>query len=184
MVVQPGLLTVEAFWQQYAGKPFELIRGEAIEIVPTGYLHGSTVAWVCRLLLNFVEKHRLGNVVGGETGFYLGPDTMRAADVAFIGNEKLNTILKPEKYLPFPPDLAIEIVSPGDMPGEIQEKLDLYLEAGTPLVWILFADLRKVVAHYADGRMQSLSVGQTLDGGDVLPGLKIPVADLFPPEQE
>jgi Uma2 family endonuclease len=180
MVVQPKLMTVEAFWAEYAGKPFELVQGEVVAIMPTGYVHGAVVMRIGPLLREFVNQHALGDIIGGETGFYLSENNLRGANIAFISNAKLSSITDPEKYLPFAPDLAVEVVSPSDTATAIQQKVDLYLSKGTALVWVVYPDLRKVAVHYPDGHSKSLTDKQVLDGEEVLPGLSIPVRGIFP----
>src|SRR5688572_9785566 len=107
MVLQEKHLTAEDFWKQYAGQPYELIEGAAVERMPTGYLHGAVTRRVAALLGDFVDEHQLGDVVGAETGFRLSEQELRGADAAYISREKLATIKDPEKFLPFAPDLAV-----------------------------------------------------------------------------
>jgi Uma2 family endonuclease len=180
MVVDERVMTVEEFWAQYAGQPYELVEGRVEEVTPTGYLHGSVTSRTLAHLIGFVEQHGLGDVVGAETGFHLSATVMRAADAAFIGNEKLARITDPDKYLPFAPDLAVEVVSPGDTAADIQHKVDAYLQAGTALVWVIYPSLKKVIVYRPDGTARTIPEGGALDGGEVLPGLAIPVAALFP----
>ncbi len=183
MGVQEKLLTVEEFWQLYAGKPYELVRGEVIEIMPGVYSHGSVANRIGTKLRIFVDEHRLGDVVGADTGFRLASDTLRAPDAAFISNARLATLTEPNKFLPFPPDLAAEVVSPNDTATEIQDKVNLYLEAGTSLVWVIYPDLQQVVVHQPNRTSKTILRDGWLDGEDVLPGLSIAVADLFTPAQ-
>jgi Uma2 family endonuclease len=180
MAVQSKLMTVQEFWEGYAGKPYELIHGEVVEIVPTGYMHGAAARRISSLLGDFVDQHQLGDVVNGETGFQLGPDTMRAADVAFIGKDKLATVTHPEKYLPFAPDLAVEVVSPGNTASEIQLKVTLYLDAGCRMVVTIYPDLRQIITYEPGGRSTVIMEDGVFDGGDVLPGLSIRVGEVFP----
>ena len=183
MATRSNLLTVETFWTQYADKPYELIEGEVIEVTPSGHLPGLIASRVIAQLRYFVDEHDLGEVYSSETGFQLSPNTMRAADAAFVKKDNLPRITEPEKYVPFAPDLAVEVVSPGDSASEIQNKVELYLAAGTSLVWVIFPDLKKVVVYQNTHKSETLSLADTLDGGAVLPGLNIPVSKLFPPEQ-
>jgi Uma2 family endonuclease len=182
MVVQERLMTVEEFWQQYAGQPCELIRGEVVEVAPTVFLHGAVTSRVAALLRAFVDAHELGEMLGAETGFWLAPDTLRGPDCAFIRKEKVRSITEPDKYLPFAPDLAVEVVSPGDDASDIRDKVDLYRAAGTRLIWVIYPQLHKVDVYLPDGTAREISAEATLDGSDVLPGLQIAVNDLFPPE--
>lgn len=184
MALQEKLWTVEEFWQQYAGKPFELINGRVIECHPKGYLHGAVISRIGAKLGSFVDDHQLGEVVSAETGFWLNKNTMRAADCAFINKEKVAQITEPEKFLPFAPDLAVEVVSPGDSAGEIQDKVDLYLDGGTALVWVIFPESQKVNVHYPDHTAKTFYHSDHLEGGSILPGLKLPIADLFPPRKD
>src|SRR5258708_1634201 len=183
MATRTDLLTVETFWTQYADRPYELIEGEVVEVTPSGNLHGLIASRVIAQLRYFVDEHDLGEVYSSETGFQLSPNTMRAADAAFVKKDKLLRITEPEKYVPFAPDLAVEVVSPGDTASEVQNKVELYLAAGTSLVWVIFPDLKKVVVYQNTHKSETLSLADTLDGGAVLPGLNIPVSKLFPPEQ-
>ncbi len=180
MSIQAKLLTVEEFWELYANKPFELVRGEVIEIMPGVYSHGSVANRVGTKLGLFVDANDLGDVVGAETGFRLSANTLRAPDAAFISKAKLATITQPDKFLPFAPDLAVEVVSPGDTATEIQDKVSLYLEAGTRLVWVIYPDLRQAVVHRANRTAQTISHDGALGGEDVLPGLSLALSDLFP----
>src|SRR5579859_437883 len=172
MKIRENVLTVEAFWQKYAHRPFELIEGEVVRMAPTGNLHGLTGSRFIAQLRYHVDAHDLGEVYSSETGFYLSPTTVRAADAAFVRKSKLSLITEAEKYIPFAPDLAVEIVSPRDTAKAIQRKIDLYLAAGTRLVWVFFPELRKITVHRPDHTSETLSNNDTLDGGPVLPGFR------------
>lgn len=101
----------------------ELVRGELITMPPPGAQHGGTAATVVELLAPHVRKQRLGKVLG-ESGFRLetGPDTVRGPDAAFIARERVPADGLPEKYWPGAPDLAVEVVSPGDTYDDVHEK--------------------------------------------------------------
>ena len=182
MTIREHVLTVEAFWQKYAHRPFELIEGEVVRVAPTGNLHGLVGSRFIAQLRYHVDAHDLGEVYSSETGFYLSPTTIRTADAAFVRKSKLSLITDAEKYIPFAPDLAVEIVSPRDKAKAIQKKINLYLAAGTLLVWVAFPELRQVAVHHPDGTSEILSADDILDGGEVLPGFSVQVSKLFPPE--
>jgi Uma2 family endonuclease len=78
----------------------------------------------------------------------------------------------------FAPDLAVEVVSPNDSDKDIARKVREYLQYGTRMVVVVYPDSRKVAVHSPTGR-QTLTEDGTLDGGDVLPGLKLAVRDIF-----
>ena len=181
MATREKLMTVEEFWAAYADKPYVLIGGRIVEVSPTGYKHGASTRRVAALLGDFVDEHGLGDVVGAETGFWLSEIDMKGADAAFICNEKLAFIIEPDKYLPFAPDLAVEVVSPSDSASDVQNKVALYLQAGTAIVWVIYPIQRTVVVHYPDNTAKTFGGDDTLDGGTILPGLAITVKALFPP---
>ncbi|HLY28435.1 MAG TPA: Uma2 family endonuclease [Aggregatilineales bacterium] len=175
-------MTVEKFWEQYAGKPYELVEGMVVKVAPAIDLHGIVAGNAFGFLWVFNREHHLGTVYAAETGFQLGPNTMRAPDVGFVRKERLNQIYN--KFVPLAPDLAVEVVSPGDTASEVQKKVDIYLAAGTELVWVMYPDLKEVIVHRTGGESKRVLSDGVLDGGEMLPGLKIPVAELFPPEHE
>lgn len=179
MAVQDQRMTVEAFWELYANKPYELVRGKVIEVLLDGYLHGATCSCVAGKLGAFVDAHDLGDIVI-DTGFELSADTICGPDVAFISQQKLATLIDPSTYVPYAPDLAVEIVSSEDAASNVQQKVNLYGEAGTRFVWVVYPALQCVVVHRADRTSKTIMRDGVLDGEDVLPGLKIAVADLFP----
>ncbi len=180
MVIHEKLMTVEEFWAAYAGQPYELVEGRIVETTPAGFLHGTINSRVGTLLGAYVDANGLGEVVGAETGFWLDAHTLRAPDCAFVRQEKLASIEEADKYVPFGPDLAVEVVSPGDNASDIRDKVSQYRAAGTRLIWVIYPSIRKVDVYLPDGT--SYEASSTLDGGDVLPGLQLNVIDLFPPE--
>jgi Uma2 family endonuclease len=180
---QQKLHTIDDLWElshRSKGKRrYELVEGVIVEMAPAGGKHGGIALKLGALILQHVESHDLGHVTAAETGFVLfaEPYTVRGADVGFISKERLTEL--PEKYIPFAPDLAVEVVSPNDSASEIQAKVLEYLQAGTKLVWIVYPKTKTVVVHIASGAQTVLSEG-VLDGGGVLPGLKLKVRDIFP----
>lgn len=100
MNIPERTIIVEAFWTEFASRPFELVEGKVIEASPSGGLHGAVTRRVGMLLGGFVDEHELGEVFGAETGFHLTDDTIRAADSAFVHQqrwavEKIRTISVP-----------------------------------------------------------------------------------------
>jgi Uma2 family endonuclease len=174
-------ITIDEFWSLFAGQSFELIGGRVVEMSPSGGLHGAVTRRVAMLLGAYVDEHGLGEVFGAETGFQLTDDMLRGADCAFVSQKKWDSVEEPEKYVPFPPDLAVEVVSSNDRAADIIQKVDLYLSVGTKLVWVIYPDSRKVMVHYPDFSARSFNEDDTLNGEDVVKGLTIHVTNLFPP---
>ncbi len=159
----------------------ELIRGEVRRISPTGITHGVVCTRIAGDLRSFVEANDLGVVCGAETGFILerDPDTVLGADAAFISHERLATVENPDKFGPFAPDLAVEVLSPGNRPGEIAEKVALYFAGGARAVWVFNPKKRTAAVYASPSDVQILGEEDTLDGGEVLPGFTLDLAKLF-----
>ena len=141
MSIQTRLLTADEFlaWPDEPGFRQELIRGEVVTMSLPGGRHGKVAGKILRLAGNHVEALGLGDTYAAETGFIVerDPDTVRGADVGFVRAERLTRITKPEKYIPFAPDLAVEVLSPNDRDDEVEEKVRLWLKAGCLLVWVV-----------------------------------------------
>ena len=183
MATQEQLLTADTFWEVYAGQPYELVRGRIIELAPTGGDHGAAASRAITRLTIFVDDHDLGEVFSSETGFRLSEQDVRGADAAFVTKARWQSVTETQKYVPFAPDLAIEVVSPNDSASAVQDKVDAYLDAGTRLVSVMYPQSRKIVAHYHDRTAKTFFEDDLIDGGDVLPGFQITVRDLFPPKR-
>ncbi len=170
-------MTVEAFWAEYEGQRFELVEGVPKAMSPTGQQHDIVCMNVSYDLFRHVKEHSLGVVTSAESGFYLKPGLLRAPDVGFVSKERYKGVT--QKYTPYPPDLAVEVVSPGDSAADIHRKVTDYLEAGTRLVWVVYPDSRQVTVHRPGGTAQILGEADALGGEDVVQGLKVPVSALF-----
>lgn len=159
----------------------ELIRGELKTMSPTGVTHGILCVRVGAALNSFVEEAGLGVVCGAETGFIVerNPDSVLGADAAFISNERLKGVENIDKFAPFAPDLAIEVLGPGNTVKEIEEKISLYFAAGSRAVWVFNPKRRTVAVYGSPFDVRILSEQETLDGGDVLPGFTLELSKLF-----
>jgi Uma2 family endonuclease len=129
----------------------------------------------------FVEEHDLGEVFGAETGFLVetDPDTVVGADAAFVSRERLASVETFEKFFPFAPDLAIEVLSPGNTVNEIDEKINFYFAANARAVWVFNPKRRTVAVYSSPFDVRILSEQDALEGGDVLPQFRLDLAKLF-----
>ena len=176
-----GLMTAEELlYVTLPDKQTELVRGELIVREPPGYQHGLVALKIARLIANHAHDHNLGVAVAAETGFKLfsKPDTVRAADAAFISRDRAPDP-PPIGYLGLAPDLAVEVVSPNDRAGEVQGKVSDWLTAGSHLVWVIDPVRRRAVVYRADGSVALLSEHDVLEGDDVLPGFGCPLTELW-----
>jgi Uma2 family endonuclease len=179
----PQLLTADEFFA-LAARPenderrLELENGVVQEMAPSSPLNSATAMRIGYFLSGFVIRHDLGFITGADGGFQLAPDVVRQPDVGFISKQRAAVL--PHRFN-VAPDLAVEVVSPDE---DVFRKAREYLQAGTRMVWAVYAEDRIVYQMTLNegGAILSLPFGEgdTLDGGDVLPGLSLPVRDLFP----
>lgn len=160
---------------------YELIAGELRTMSPTGGTHGILCARLAVLLYQYVEANDLGVVFGAECGFKVetNPDTVIAPDVAFVRYEKMATVENMDKFLPFAPDLAIEVLSPSNTFSEIDEKIELFLAAGTQAIWIVNPRRRTVTIYQQQNAPRILTEGDALFDEDILPGFRYELTRLF-----
>lgn len=177
---RPALMTAdELLHLNLPNKRTELIDGVLVVRESAGFTHGEVAARLAAALVSYVYPRNLGRVFGAETGFTLriNPDTVRAPDVAFVSRERMSD--QPTAGFGIGgPDLAVEVLSPGDRPGEVREKTRAWLEAGARLVWNVDPERRTARIHRPDGTQDALPPTGELDGEDVLPGFRCALADV------
>lgn len=164
------------------GKYCELVDGRMLE-KPMGAESDWIGARLTRVLGNHVEEHQAGEVFGPTTGYQCFPDDrrkVRKPDISFIAKGKLPGGAIPKGHMKVTPDLAVEVISPGDTYASVEGKIEDYLRAGIPLIWV-FTPENRTVKVYADGDARPLVLREQdqLTGGRVLPGFTCVVGDLF-----
>ncbi len=179
--------TVEEFWDyvhlpENAGRRLELVNGEIREMVPTGGEHGEVGGDLFGLIWSHNRMHKLGRVTNAETGYVLtiyndGKPYVRAPDIGFVSIDRA-----PEPFdrgfVPMPPDLAVEVVSPGDEADEVEEKVRNYLQYGVRIVWLVYPAFKSIFVRKI-GETKELGQNDILSGEDVLPGFKVKISDIF-----
>jgi Uma2 family endonuclease len=108
------------------------------------------------------------------------PNKVRRPDLTFVKAERFKPELLNTGFLPLAPDLAVEVISPGDLAHEVSEKIEEYLQAGVSLIWVIDPEIRIVDVYRKNGEIRRLREADELLGDDVLPGFRCRVADLFP----
>ena len=182
MAVGPKLMTADELLRlPDDGLRHELVRGELRTMAPVGSEHGGVTAILVSSLGPHVLTHQLGRVLTGEPGFRLtvNPDTVRAPDVAFVRPERLAELGRVRGYFPGAPDLVVEVISPNDLYTEVEDKVAEWLEHGARLVFVVNPRRRTVAVHRPDRPLRVLTIDDTLDGEDVVPGWKLPLRELF-----
>lgn len=177
----PSLMTADELLRTHLpDKHMELVRGVIVVSEPTGFRHGTVTATLTTLLAQHVDSHHLGSVLAAGTGFQIAadPDTVRAPDVAFVSRERVPDPA-PLGYAALAPDLVIEVLSPGDRPGETLAKVADWLTAGSRLVWVVDPGRREVRVYRQNGSETLLSERDVLNGEDVVPGFECRLSALF-----
>jgi Uma2 family endonuclease len=165
---------------RFPDKSTELVRGSLVVREPPSTEHGRIQANLAYFVTEHVRKERLGFVFGQDTGFKIHsePDTVRAADVAYVRHDRAPEIPK-RGYASLAPDLVAEILSPEDRPGEYLAKVAQWLDAGTVLVWVVDPQRAQAHVHRADGSLTIVREDGTLEGEAVLPGFSCPLAEVL-----
>jgi Uma2 family endonuclease len=163
------------------GKRYELVKGELRETIPAGARHGSVAARLTALLGQHVRAESLGIVLAAESGFRIsrGPDTVRAPDTSFVARERVPGGGPPEGYWDLAPDLVVEVVSSNDTASEVQSKVQMWLESGVRLTWVVYPATRFVMVYESLKEVSTLTTGDVLSGGNVVPGFGCAVEEIF-----
>ena len=182
MVSKPRLVTAQELLEMPDdGYRYELVRGELRKVAPAGARHGRSAGKVARPLMNHVATNNLGEVYIAEAGFLLesDPDLVRVPDLAFVRLERFEEVGDIVGFFSGPPDLAVEVISPSDRYTEVAEKVEDWQVAGTRMVIVVDPRRRTASVHLPGQAPVTLFESDILDGGDVVPGWSMPVADIF-----
>jgi Uma2 family endonuclease len=174
-------ITAEEFLQMPEppdGSQQELVRGEVITMPPPGGLHGVCCSKTDYRLQHYAEANQRG-VVTANAGIITerDPDSVRGPDVAYWSRERLPEV--PVGYIETPPDLAVEVLSPGTRMRQLRNKIREYFNRGVRMVWVLDPEDRTVTVYRTPDEGRLLHESATLSGEDVLPGFSCRVAELF-----
>jgi len=163
------------------GYRYELVAGELRRTPLRGRRHGLVGGRLLGLLGSRAVEERLGRVFAAGTGFVLArdPDTVRSPDIAFIRNDHLPASEPEETFWPGAPDLAVEVVSPGDTFHDLDEKVNAWLAAGAAMVWVVNPRWQHVTVYRSDTDVRVLTKDGELGGEDVVPGFRCRVGDIF-----
>ena len=162
------------------GYRYELIRGELVKMAPASHEHGREGNRVNVSMSVQVYANDLGETYAAETAFLLArsPDHVLGPDGAFVRKKRADAARDVPGAFPGPPDLAIEVISPTDRLTRVADKVQDWLEHGTLMVIVVNPRNQTVQVHTPDGIVE-LTEADTLDGGDVVPGWSMAVADIF-----
>lgn len=178
----PGTATVRdvARLLNKTDRLYELVDGTLVEKIMGA--PESFVAIEVSFLLKAWNRERgnVGMVLGADGPVKLMEKLVRIPDVSFTNWERLPGRRVPSEPVPdLAPDLAVEVLSEGNTPAEMERKLKEYFLSEVRLVWYIDPRKRTVRVYTSPDDVEELGEGATLDGGDVLPGFSVPVASLF-----
>ena len=175
------LYTVEDVETSPPEGEWELIDGELVSVSPASFESSSLALRIGRIIGNFVDAHDLGAMTGADGGFVLFPDrqTIRVPDVGFACKDRIPPEEEFDRFPRLAPDLSVEVLSPSDRLASALGKVSMYLEAGVEVVWLVDPVKRTIIVFTGDGNPMTLGEGDTIDGGNVLPGFHSRVADLL-----
>jgi Uma2 family endonuclease len=165
----------------------DLVRGRLIDM-PPAWRESSRIAFLIGVHLHqFIREHHLPmSVAGADAGIRIAeppapglPPEIVSPDAHVVAIRKLPPD-KPPGFWPFVPDIAVEVMSPSDRWRDVQDKIDAYMDAGTPLLWIV-DPRRQMATVYRPGQPQLTlrDLNDTLDGADVLPGFSVTLREIF-----
>ena len=177
----PGTATVQDVidTEQREGKLCELVAGVLVEKT-VGFAESGLAVWIGGLLNTFVLQRNLGIVTGADGTVELMPDLVRIPDVAFTSWDRLPGRRYPTVPVPrLAPNLAVEVHSRSNTPGEMAVKRQDYFTAGVQLVWEIDPDRRTATVYTTPTAGTALGITDSLDGGTVLLGFRLPLRDLF-----
>jgi Uma2 family endonuclease len=180
MTVDTRLFTAEELLRlPDDGSRYELVEGELKKMSPAGLRHGRIAARIAHHLMTHVFAQNLGEVYIAEAAFVLwrGPDTVRCPDISFV---RAARVIDTDRFMPGPPDLSVEVMSPSDLFSEVSFKTSQYLRAGTLAVVVVEPEKRIVYIHRASGSGVNTTIAETtLEVDDVVPGWKMPLSEIF-----
>jgi Uma2 family endonuclease len=161
---------------------YEVVDNQLRELPPMGAREVDLASTLIRILSNFAWSHRLGRVES-EMLFLLdvAKNLQRRPDLAFVSYERWSRDrrIPAEPAWAVVPDLAIEVISPKNLANDVAQKIEDYFKTGAFRVWVIYTNVSKIYDYESPSSVRILTPERSLEGGTVLPGLQIPLKDLF-----
>ena len=162
------------------GNRYELVNGELIVIGAAGAKYGYYVALISFFLTAYVRQQKIGFIFDSDTSFKMASGNRRSPDCSFFSKERIKSLGGiPKGYIEGSPDLAVEILSPGNTVEQIHEKIVEYFENGSRLVWIIHPDENYILVYHQPQPDQLKRPGDLLEGEDVIPGFSLDLSEFF-----
>jgi Uma2 family endonuclease len=164
------------------GKNYELVDGRLVER-KMGAESSKVGGRLYARLEFFCDAHQLGIPWPADSGYQCfphAPGLVRRPDVSFVKRGRLPGDVWPVGWVRIAPDLAVEVISPGDSAEQLETKLDDYQKAGVPLIWVIYPRARKARVFRLDGSDIALGEDDELSGEDIIPGFRCPLREILP----
>jgi Uma2 family endonuclease len=158
---------------------YELVDGK-LSTRPLGAKSSWIGGRIQEYLFSFLADHHLGHLFNSDCGYTCFPNgNLRKPDVSIVRLGRIEGEVIPSGWLTIPPDLAVEVLSPGDVADDMDQTVQEYLTAGVRLVWEVHPASKTVIVHRGDRTITALKVSDALSGEDVIPGFSVPLAKIF-----
>lgn len=179
--VTEALHSPEELLAMTEGPRYELVDGRLVER-HMGAKSSLIAANLVTVLNQFPGIRQLGLVFAPDCGYQIfpgRPNLVRFPDVSFIPRARLPGGQLPEGHARVVPGLVVEVVSPNDLAVTLEEKVDNYLSASVPLIWVIYPSTRRVMVYRLSGECSRVGPSEEIGGEDVLPGFTCRVEELF-----
>ena len=160
----------------------EVVNGELVMSPKNNFYHGDICSRLSAALVTYAHRHKLGAILDSSTGFWMNNRNCRAPDISFVSRARLQALgfkRATNTFFPGAPDLAVEILSPNNTRSEMNERSKDFLESGTRLAWIIDAEAQRAEVCRSLSQRKLIGNGGFLEGEDLLPGFRYPLAELF-----
>ncbi len=186
MATQERVYTVDDVWRleqepRHPTEKYYLIDGELHIKMSPNQLHSEIANLIAHYLTGFVLERGLGRVTI-ECGYH-PPGKRKLVMLPDVAFEGMPRAAQPSRstYVPYMPDLAVEIISPSQSWAETRRKAERYLRHGTALVWLVDPESEIAEVWRRDmAQREVIAADGELSGGDVLPGFSLPLSKIFP----
>lgn len=159
---------------------YELWEGRLARRRASKPRHGSTAGRIAGYVFAYLIAHPIGEVFIAEAGFRAGPgESLYCPDASYVSYERMAGVSLDE-FVPFAPDIAIEVRSPDNTHRQLERKARHYLAHGARRVWVFYPRNKTVRVHHPTALVEMLRTDDLLTAEDVLPGFAVRVGDLFP----
>jgi Uma2 family endonuclease len=178
-----GTFTIEEFQRlPLEGRRWELLDSAVVQMEPHDLHTSALTASIMFAVDTYARERDLGVTLGPGCGFrswWPGHETVRVTDVSFTRHDRLPAERNRHDYPRWAPDLTVEMFSPFERMATVLGRIAMFLQAGTRLVWLVDDTSQTVTIFRQDAILPTLRMGGILDGGEVLPGFNLVIAEMF-----